>query len=87
MVTQWQDIYYQHRYAHSIQQYPDFVAISAGMRVPAQRVHAPEELDEKLQWLLDAEGPALLDVMLHPKTPLYPMVKQGKALDDMILGN
>jgi acetolactate synthase-1/2/3 large subunit len=87
MVTQWQDIYYQHRYAHSIQQNPDFVAVSTGMGVPAQRICVPDELDEKLQWLLDAEGPALLDVMVHPQTPLYPLVRFGKALDDMILGD
>jgi hypothetical protein len=55
------------------------------MGVQAQRVIKPAELEEKLQWLLDSEGPALLEVVTDQKIPVLPMVPGGNALHEFIL--
>ena len=55
------------------------------MGVQAQRCIKPEELEEKLQWLLNTEGPALLEIVTDQKVPVLPMVPGGNALHEFIL--
>ena len=55
------------------------------MGVQAQRCVKVEELEEKLQWLLNTEGPALLEVVTDQKVPVLPMVPGGNALHEFIL--
>src|SRR5439155_13344792 len=74
MVTQWQSLFYEDRFAHTHQKNPDFVKVAEGMRVQAQRCVKPEEVTEKLEWLLESEGPALLEVVTDKKVPVLPMV-------------
>jgi acetolactate synthase-1/2/3 large subunit len=82
MVTQLQRLYYDERFAHSHQKNPDFVRVGEAMGVASRRAVRPDELEERLEWLLTHDGPALLEVMVEPKTPVLPTVKSGKALHD-----
>ncbi|KAL8670076.1 MAG: hypothetical protein Q9168_005361, partial [Polycauliona sp. 1 TL-2023] len=83
MVTQWQQLFYEDRFAHTHQKNPDFVKLSEAMGVQAQRCIAPEDVEAKLKWLIESEGPALLEVMTDQKVPVLPMVEGGKALHEM----
>jgi acetolactate synthase-1/2/3 large subunit len=85
MVTQWQTLFYQDRFSHTHQRNADFVKLGDAMGVQAQRVSKPAELKEKLQWLLDSEGPALLEVVTDQKVPVLPMVPGGNGLHEFIL--
>lgn len=85
MVTQWQTLFYEDRFSHTHQRNADFVKLGDAMGVQAQRCVKPAELEEKLQWLLDAEGPALLEVVTDQKVPVLPMVPGGNALHEFIL--
>jgi acetolactate synthase-1/2/3 large subunit len=85
MVTQWQTLFYQDRFSHTHQRNADFVKLGDAMGVQAQRVMKPAELKEKLQWLLDSEGPALLEVVVDQKVPVLPMVPGGNGLHEFIL--
>jgi acetolactate synthase-1/2/3 large subunit len=85
MVTQWQTLFYEDRFSHTHQRNADFVKLGDAMGVQAQRVIKPAELEEKLQWLLDSEGPALLEVVTDQKIPVLPMVPGGNALHEFIL--
>lgn len=84
MVTQLQQQYYNSKFAHSHQKNPDFVRVGEAMGVASSRAVRPEELEEKLEWLLAQNGPALLEVIVDPKTLVLPTVKSGKALHDFI---
>jgi len=85
MVTQWQSLFYTNRFSHTHQKNPDFVAVARGMGAAAEKASTPEELDSKLQWLLDYnEGPALLEITTEQKVPVLPMVPGGSALHDFI---
>ncbi|KAL8921952.1 MAG: hypothetical protein Q9172_003766 [Xanthocarpia lactea] len=77
MVTQWQQLFYEDRFN------PDFVKLSEAMNVQAQRCIAPDDVEAKLKWLIESEGPALLEVMIDQKVPVLPMVEGGKALHEM----
>ncbi|KAF9888638.1 Acetolactate synthase, mitochondrial [Aspergillus nanangensis] len=85
MVTQLQDLDYEKRYSHTHQRNPNFVHVATGMGIKAQRLDVVSEIEEKLQWLIDSEGPALLEVRVEDKVPVLPWVIPGKALDEMIM--
>jgi hypothetical protein len=83
-VTQWQNLFYEDRYAHTHQRNPDFMKLADSMGVQGRRLVKPEEVREGLQWLIDAEGPALLEVVTDKKVPVLPMVPTGAALHEFI---
>ncbi|KAI1345266.1 acetolactate synthase [Xylariaceae sp. FL0016] len=85
MVTQWQNLFYEDRYAHTHQQNPDFMKLADAMGVQHRRLIKPEDTTEYLQWLIDSDGPALLEVMTDKKVPVLPMVPAGSALHEFLV--
>lgn len=87
MVTQWQSLFYEDRFAHTHQKNPNFVALSEAMGVQARRCVKPSEVEECLEWLISGTGnePALLEVVTDKKVPVLPMVPAGKALHEFLV--
>ncbi|OJD32441.1 acetolactate synthase [Diplodia corticola] len=85
MVTQWQSLFFKDRFSHTHQKNADFVKLSEAMGLQADRVAKPEELEDKLKWLLNTEGPALLEVVVDQKVPVLPMVPAGSALHEFLV--
>ena len=85
MVTQWQSLFYEDRFAHTHQKNPDFVKLGEAMGVQAQRCIAPGDVTAKLEWLINSDGPALLEVVTDKKVPVLPMVPGGKALHEFLV--
>ncbi|WEW55077.1 Acetolactate synthase, mitochondrial [Emydomyces testavorans] len=85
MVTQWQSLFYEDRFAHTHQKNPDFVKVSEAMGVQARRCMNPEDVESSLRWLLESDGPALLEVITDKKVPVLPMVPAGKALHEFLV--
>jgi acetolactate synthase-1/2/3 large subunit len=85
MVTQWQSLFFKDRFAHTHQKNADFVKLGDAMGVQAQRVSKPAELEEKLKWLINSEGPALLEVVTDQKVPVLPMVPTGSGLHEFLV--
>ncbi|HEY8498108.1 MAG TPA: biosynthetic-type acetolactate synthase large subunit [Limnochordales bacterium] len=85
MVKQWQAIFYESRYSHSLlPAQTDLVTVARGFGVPGRRVERPEELTGALAEALAASGPYLLDVVVDPDAQVLPMVPPGGAIDEMI---
>ncbi|KAL8838761.1 MAG: hypothetical protein Q9170_002010 [Blastenia crenularia] len=85
MVTQWQSLFYEDRFAHTHQRNPDFIKLADAMGVAAERCVAPGDVEGKLKWLLEKEGPCLLEVVTDKKVPVLPMVPGGKALHEFLI--
>lgn len=85
MVTQWQSLFYEDRFAHTHQKNPDFIKLAESMGVQAERCIAPSDVEAKLKWLLKSKGPALLEVVTDKKVPVLPMVPAGKALHEFLV--
>ncbi|KAI9841580.1 MAG: Acetolactate synthase, mitochondrial [Thelocarpon superellum] len=85
MVTQWQSLFYEDRFAHTHQKNPDFIKLAEAMGVQAQRCVAPADVTDKISWLLATDGPALLEVITDKKVPVLPMVPAGKALHEFLV--
>lgn len=87
MVTQWQSLFYNDRFAHTHQRNPDFVKLAEAMHVKARRTTKLATLKDDLNWLIDGsgDGPALLEVVTDQKVPVLPMVPAGSALHEFLV--
>lgn len=85
MVTQWQSLFYEDRYSHTHQKNPNFMKLAEATGVKGIRIEKLEELDQKLQEMLDWDGPVLVEVIVDQKVPVLPMVPAGKGLDECIV--
>ncbi|KAI0842208.1 acetolactate synthase [Hypoxylon sp. FL0890] len=85
MVTQWQNLFYEDRYAHTHQKNPDFMKLADAMGVEHRRLIKPEETVECLEWLINSDGPALLEVITDKKVPVLPMVPAGSGLNEFLV--
>ena len=84
MVTQWQNLFYEDRYSHTHQRNPDFMKLADAMDVQHRRVSKPDEVVDALKWLIESDGPALLEVITDKKVPVLPMVPTGHGLHEFI---
>lgn len=85
MVRQWQELFYEERYSHSlIPQQPDFVKLAEAYGVKGLRATNEEEARAVLQEAFDHNGPVLLDFRVAPKEKVYPMVAPGKGIHEMV---
>ncbi|KAH7241599.1 thiamine diphosphate-binding protein [Fusarium tricinctum] len=85
MVTQWQNIFYEDRYAHTHQSNPDFIKLAEAMHVQSRRLEKPDDIVEALTWLINTDGPALLEVVTDKKVPVLPMVPVGSGLHEFLV--
>ncbi|OJJ80793.1 uncharacterized protein ASPGLDRAFT_69236 [Aspergillus glaucus CBS 516.65] len=84
MVTQWQNLFYEDRYAHTHQQNPNFMEFAKEMRIQHRRISKPGEVTDALTWLINTDGPSLLEVVTDKKVPVFPMVPAGSGLREFI---
>jgi acetolactate synthase I/II/III large subunit len=87
MVTQWQSLFYENRFAHTHQKNPDFIKLAEAMGVAGRRCIKPDDVEASLKWLIEGsgDGPALLEVITDKKVPVLPMVPGGNALHDVLV--
>ncbi|MDF2836126.1 MAG: acetolactate synthase [Paenibacillus sp.] len=87
MIKQWQELVYDGRYSHiDLSGSPDFVKLAEAYGIRAWRAGNPSEARSAWSEALLHDGPALVDFVVDENELVYPMVPQGKALSDMILG-
>lgn len=85
MVRQWQEIFYEKRYSHSlIPNQPDFVRLAEAYGMKAMRATTEEEAECVLKEAFATNAPVLLDFHVHPDENVYPMVAPGKGLHEMV---
>jgi acetolactate synthase-1/2/3 large subunit len=84
MVRQWQEFFFESRYAATPLHGPDFVKIAEAHGIPARRITKPEEVKDALQFAIQTRGPVLLDFFVEMEEAVYPMVPAGADLHDMI---
>jgi acetolactate synthase-1/2/3 large subunit len=85
MVRQWQELFFESRYASTGLTNPDFTKIAEGFGVPARKITDRKELDGALDELLAREGPGLLEVEVQKEGNIFPMVTAGASVSDIRL--
>ncbi len=84
MVRQWQEFFYEERYAETPMLSPDFCRIADAYGIPAIRVARREELEDAILAARKPAGPALLELVVEQHDAVFPMVPAGGRLDAMI---
>ncbi|WP_309643687.1 acetolactate synthase 3 large subunit [Phenylobacterium sp.] len=86
MVRQWQQLLHGERYSHSYSSsLPDFVKMADAFGALGLRADHPDELDAKIQQMIDYPGPVLFDCRVTKEENCFPMIPSGKAHNEMIL--
>ena len=85
MVRQWQELFFESRYASTGLSNPDFKKISEGFGVPARSILERNELDRALDELLAHEGPFVLEVEVEQEGNIFPMIPAGGTVSEMRL--
>jgi len=84
MVRQWQQLFYEARYAETPIYSPDYVKLAEAYRMPGYRVDKLEDVIPTMQKAQEHEGPVLIEFVVEQHDMVYPMVPAGADLDAMI---
>ena len=88
MVRQWQDLFYEGRYASSyLDTTPDFVKLADAYGAVGLRANNVSELDAVLREAISVDKPVFVDVPVYPYENCYPMIPAGGCNHEMILAD
>lgn len=88
MVRQWQEFFYDRRYASSyMESLPDFVALAEAYGHVGIRVDKPEDVHQALEdaFVKYKDQLVFLDFIIDREENVYPMIPAGAGLNEMIL--
>ena len=85
MVRQWQELFFESRYASTVMTNPDFVKIAEGYGMKARRVSEREGLEPALRELLESETSYFLEVVVEMEENVFPMIPSGSSVSDIRL--
>ena len=87
MVRQWQELLHEKNYSESYSEaLPDFIKMAEAYGCKGIKATDPRELDEKIQEMIDYDGPVIFDCHVDPTENCFPMIPSGKPHNQMILG-
>jgi len=88
MVRQWQEIEYSSRYSHSyMDALPDFVKLAEAYGHVGILVERPEDVEPALREARRLKDRTVfLDIRTDPTENVFPMVRAGKGITEMIMG-
>ena len=85
MVRQWQELFFDNRYASTEMINPNFCAIAEGYYIKARKVVKREELDEAVAEMLASKDSYFLEVMVEKENNVFPMIPTGASVSDIRL--
>lgn len=84
MVRQWQELFYDRRYAYTELSPVDFVKVANAYGVEGIRVEEKADVRGALETALSHDGPFVLDFRIEREENVFPMVPAGAAINEMI---
>ncbi|MEO5897793.1 MAG: biosynthetic-type acetolactate synthase large subunit [Vicinamibacterales bacterium] len=84
MVRQWQEFFYERRYAATPLSGPDFVKLADAFGILGLRASRRSEVQEVLAQARGHKGPVVIDFRVEQEDTVYPMVPAGADLHAMI---
>ena len=83
MVRQWQTLFYEKRYSHTIlEDKVDFVKLAEAMGAKAYKITTKEEVEPVLKEAMASGVPVVIDCHIDRDDKVFPMVAPGKALEE-----
>ena len=85
MVRQWQQLFFDKRYASTVMTNPDFVTIAKGYHIEAKRVTKREELATAVEEMMTSKKAYFLEVCVEKEDNVFPMVPSGASVSEIRL--
>ena len=85
MVRQWQQLFFDKRYASTEMVNPDFIAIAKGYYIDAKKVDKRENLDAAVAEMIASDKPYFLEVRVQKEDNVFPMIPTGASVSDIRL--
>lgn len=85
MVRQWQQLFFDKRYASTEMINPDFIKIAEAYSIPAKLVKDRDQLDSAVEEMMASPGAYFLEVRVEKEGNVFPMIPTGASVSDMRL--
>jgi acetolactate synthase-1/2/3 large subunit len=85
MVRQWQQLFFEKRYASTEMINPDFITIAKGYHIKAKQVSKRENLKEAVTEMMQSKEAYFLEVKVEQEENVFPMVPTGASVSDIRL--
>lgn len=85
MVRQWQQLFFDKRYASTEMVNPNFVAIAQGYYLEAKKVTERKDLASAVKEMIASDEPYFLEVCVEKENNVFPMVPSGASVSDIRL--
>ena len=85
MVRQWQQLFFDKRYASTEMINPDFVKIAEGYYIKARKVTKRKELAEAVEEMMKSKEAYFLEVCVEKEDNVFPMIPSGASVSDIRL--
>jgi acetolactate synthase-1/2/3 large subunit len=85
MVRQWQELFFDRRYASTEMTNPDFVTIAKGYYIEGKRVTKREELADAVKEMIASKDSYFLEVCVEKEGNVFPMIPSGASVSEIRL--
>ena len=85
MVRQWQQLFFDKRYASTEMVNPDFVKSAEGYYLKAKRVTERKDLANAVKEMIKSDEPYFLEVVVEKEGNVFPMIPTGSSVSEIRL--
>ncbi len=85
MVRQWQQLFFDKRYASTEMINPNFVKIAEGYYIDAKKVDKRGDLKKAVNEMISSKKPYFLEVCVEKEANVFPMIPSGASVSDVRL--
>jgi acetolactate synthase-1/2/3 large subunit len=85
MVRQWQQLFFDKRYASTEMVNPDFIKIAEGYYLKAKRVTERKDLANAVEEMIKSNEPYFLEVVVEKEGNVFPMIPTGSSVSEIRL--
>jgi acetolactate synthase-1/2/3 large subunit len=85
MVRQWQELFFDRRYASTEMTNPNFVMIAQGYGIKARKVSERKDLAGAIEEMIASKESYFLEVMVEMEGNVFPMIPTGSSVSDIRL--
>lgn len=85
MVRQWQEMFFDRRYASTEMTNPNFVMIAQGYGIKARKVSERKDLTAAIEEMIASKESYFLEVMVEMEENVFPMIPTGSSVSDVRL--
>jgi acetolactate synthase-1/2/3 large subunit len=85
MVRQWQELFFEKRYASTTMLNPDFQTIVKGYGIKTRKVEKREDLAAAVEEMLNCEEAYFLEVIVGQEHNVFPMISTGSSVSEIRL--